>query len=93
MYVIGCHNCLVEGSEFSRTFGAAPAAGIDLEPDAPNQNMTNITIRDCSFRQNHGSSINSWLNSWTLDQQCKFENQHRVPVLLYTNIQKIEGFS
>ena len=79
MSIIGCKDCLIEGSEFSRTFGAAPAAGIDLEPDAPNQDLSNISIRNCYFRSNHGAGINSWLNSWTLDQQCEFENQHRVP--------------
>lgn len=75
--IIGCKDCLIEGSEFSRTFGAPPAAGIDLEPDAPNQDLTNITIRNCMFKQNHGSGINSWLNSWTLDQECEAANQHR----------------
>ena len=52
-----------------------PSAGIDLEPDGPTQPLVNITIRRCQFNNNDGNGINSWLNSFTLDQDCEAVNQ------------------
>ena len=55
MSVIATSDLLVERSEFSRTWGAAPSAGIDLEPDGPTQPLVNITIRHCDFNDNDGN--------------------------------------
>ena len=47
----------VEDSEFSRTVGTAPEAGIDIESNAANSPTTDITIRGCRFDGNTGSGV------------------------------------
>ena len=39
---------------------AAPAAGIDLEPDGVYYDLENITIRDCYAVNNTGHGLQSW---------------------------------
>lgn len=39
--------CTVINSKFLNTSGTAPAAGIDLEPDTPDEFMENVVIRNC----------------------------------------------
>lgn len=55
--VISAVNLLVENCVFSRTSGTAPEAGIDLEPDTPEQRLVNCVIRNCRFENNHGHQI------------------------------------
>jgi hypothetical protein len=40
---------LVESCVFERTNGTMPMAGVDLEPDRPHQQLSNVTFTDCSF--------------------------------------------
>lgn len=55
--VIGAENLTIENSVFANTWGTAPGAGIDLEPDSPAQRLVNIVIRNCTFENNEGHEI------------------------------------
>ncbi len=55
--VISAVNLLVENCTFSNTRGTAPEAGIDLEPDTPDQRLVRCVIRNCIFENNHGHSM------------------------------------
>ena len=48
--VISAVNLLVDNCVFSSTRGTAPEAGIDLEPDTPDQRLVNCVIRNCPSR-------------------------------------------
>lgn len=55
--VIGADNLLIENSVFANTWGTAPGAGIDLEPDNKEERLVNIVVRDCVFEDNEGHEI------------------------------------
>ena len=55
--VITVENLLVERCTFVRTKGALPQAGIDFEPNAPEQVLSNILVRDCVMEDNAGEGI------------------------------------
>jgi polygalacturonase len=55
--VIGAENLLIENSTFASTWGTAPSAGIDLEPDSPTQRLVNIHIKNCIFENNEGHEV------------------------------------
>lgn len=55
--VISVDGLLIEDSQFCNTWGTPPAAGIDIEPDAPTNRLSNITIRNCDFRDNYGDGV------------------------------------
>lgn len=55
--IISAVNLLVENCVFSGTSGTAPEAGIDLEPDAPNQRLVHCVIRNCVFENNRGHAM------------------------------------
>src|SRR5690606_34017190 len=57
MSLISCENLLVENCVFSNTSGTAPTAGIDLEPDGPDQRFVHCLIRNCRFENNMGHNI------------------------------------
>jgi hypothetical protein len=59
--VISAVNLTVENCTFSNTEGTAPQAGIDLEPDAANQRLQNIVIRNSVFENNQGSGMDVYL--------------------------------
>ncbi|WP_260704092.1 right-handed parallel beta-helix repeat-containing protein [Edaphobacter flagellatus] len=44
-------------SEFSYTSGTAPGDGIDIEPDAAADSVSNVTIENCVLRGNAGDGI------------------------------------
>ena len=75
--VIGAENLLIENSVFSNTWGTAPSAGIDLEPDSPNQRLVNCVIRNCVFENNAGHAILVYLKNLDADSppvSVRFEN-------------------
>jgi polygalacturonase len=55
--IIDANGVLVTGSVFKNTHGTRPSAGIDLEPDTPTQEITNIRIERSKFLNNAGGSI------------------------------------
>lgn len=60
--VISAVNLTIENCVFSNTSGTAPEAGIDLEPDEPNQRLQNIVIRNSTFENNQGHEMLVYLN-------------------------------
>jgi hypothetical protein len=79
MSVISAVNLLVENCVFSSTSGTPPEAGIDLEPDAPDQRLVNCVIRNSVFENNSGHAILIYLRP--LDRtsapvSIRFENCH-----------------
>lgn len=55
--VISAVNLLVENCLFANTWGTAPEAGIDLEPDTEEQRLVNCVIRNSVFENNNGNEI------------------------------------
>ena len=77
--VISAVNLLVDNCVFSSTRGTAPEAGIDLEPDTPDQRLVNCLIRNCLFENNHGHAILVYLRPLTRQSEpvsIRFENCH-----------------
>ncbi|MGD1101126.1 MAG: right-handed parallel beta-helix repeat-containing protein [Terriglobia bacterium] len=75
--VISVVNLLVENCTFAATGGTAPEAGIDIEPDAPQQRLVNCVIRNCIFEDNHGQEIVIYLRRMdhtTEPVSIRFEN-------------------
>lgn len=77
MSVISVNGLLVELCTFSNTWGTAPAAGIDLEPDGNDQSLVNIVIRNCLMENNEGHEILVYpknLHEEAPDLSIRFEN-------------------
>ena len=55
--IINGSRILVTQSEFRNTTGTAPSAGIDLEPDKPDQRISNVIIEKSKFIDNAGGGI------------------------------------
>lgn len=55
--VISAKNLLIDNVAFLNTNGTAPQAGIDFEPDFPDQVLQNITVRNSIFSSNGGHGI------------------------------------
>jgi hypothetical protein len=75
--VISAANLLIENCEFSNTWGTAPEAGIDLEPDTESQRLANCVIRNCIFENNNGNQILVHLSPLTSNSEpvsIRFEN-------------------
>jgi len=75
--VISCDGLLVENCTFNNTWGTAPQAGIDLEPNHPGERLTDCVIRNCVFENNRGFGIQTYTNpldSTSEDLSILFEN-------------------
>ena len=55
--VVSVVNLLIENCLFANTWGTAPEAGIDLEPDTEKHRLVNCVIRNCVFENNNGNEI------------------------------------
>lgn len=55
--VVSAKGLLIENCLFENTGGTAPAAGIDFEPNRPNEVLQNIVVRNCLVRWNQGTGI------------------------------------
>ena len=55
--VISVDGLTVRNSTFTGTIGKAPGAGVDFEPEATADRLTNITFENCSFTNNFGPGI------------------------------------
>ena len=55
--IISAENLLIENSDFINTYGTAPSAGIDLEPNMEGDRLVNCQVRNCRFKNNAGSGI------------------------------------
>ena len=59
--VISARNLLIERCVLRNTGGTAPAAGIDFEPNHPNEELSGIVMRDCIVSNNHGVGLDFYL--------------------------------
>ncbi len=57
MSVITVEGLEIEGCAFLNTNGTAPQSGIDFEPNAPDDKLTDIVLRDCWFAGNMTSGV------------------------------------
>lgn len=75
--VISAENLLIENCVLSGTDGTAPEAGIDLEPDSPDERLVNCVIRNCVMENNSGHAILVYLKPLTAESEpvsVRFEN-------------------
>jgi len=59
--VITAENVLIEDSTLSNTGGTPPAAGIDWEPNHPNERIVNFVMRNCVSENNEGHGYTFYL--------------------------------
>ena len=67
--VISVENLLVENCLFANTWGTAPEAGIDLEPDTEKNRLVNCVIRNSTFENNNGNEILVYLKPLTTNSE------------------------
>jgi len=61
--VISAVNLLIENCVLSNTGGTAPQAGIDFEPNRPNEKLVNCVMRNCVMAGNVGAGILMYLKN------------------------------
>ena len=59
--VISARNLLIERCVLRNTGGTAPAAGIDFEPNHPNEELADIVMRDCTISDNKGVGLDFYI--------------------------------
>jgi len=77
--VISAVNLLVENCVLEHTGGTGPAAGIDLEPNAPGDRLVNCVVRNCIMEGNEGAGILLYLRQLSAESEplsIRFENCH-----------------
>jgi len=77
--VISAVHLLIENCTLSGTAGTPPEAGIDLEPDEPDERLVDCVIRNCVVADNAGNGILVWLKPLTAASapvSIRFENCH-----------------
>ena len=55
--VISADKLLIEDCVLKNTWGTAPQAGIDFEPNSPNEQLTDCIVRRCLIENNAGDGI------------------------------------
>lgn len=90
--VIHAENLLIEDCVLSNTAGTAPQAGIDFEPNRPDERVVNCTLRRCVSRNNAGSGFLASLRPLTASsepvslrfEQCRSEGDGQAAVSIHT---------
>ncbi len=59
--VISAENLLIENCILKNTAGTAPQAGIDFEPNRPDERLANCVMRNCVSENNRGCGYAFWL--------------------------------
>ncbi len=75
--VINAENLLIENCILSNTKGTAPEAGIDFEPNRPDERIANCVMRNCTIENNAGDGIDIYLvplKFTSADISLQFEN-------------------
>jgi len=63
--VISAVNLLIDNCLLVGTCGTPPGAGIDLEPDMPDEKLVNCVVRNCVMEDNEGHAILVYLKPLT----------------------------
>jgi len=77
--VISAVHLLIENCILSGTQGTPPEAGLDLEPDSPDERLMDCVIRNCLVSDNAGNGILVWLKPLKASSapvSIRFENCH-----------------
>ncbi len=77
MSVITAENLLVENCVFRDTGGTAPMAGVDFEPNRPNERLVNCVLRNCLAEGNRSIGFILYLknlNAESTPVSIRFEN-------------------
>lgn len=77
--VISVENLLVENCTLINTIGTAPEAGIDFEPNKPDERMVNIVVKNCIAENNRGAGYIHYFaqfNETTTNITITYENCH-----------------
>lgn len=61
--VISVKGLLIENSVFRNTSGTPPMAGIDFEPNQPDERLEDIVIRNTVFENNEGPGVHFYLKN------------------------------
>ena len=61
--VISAIDLLIENCLLSGTSGTAPEAGIDFEPNHPNEKLVNCVVRNCLIENNRGAGVLVYLKN------------------------------
>ena len=75
--VITAENLLIEDCVFRNTQGTAPQAGIDFEPNHPEERLVNCVLRNCRSEHNVGHAYHIYLghmNEQSPPISIRFEN-------------------
>jgi hypothetical protein len=75
--IVSAHQLHIENCVLSHTSGTPPEAGIDFEPDLPDERVSECVVRNCRFEHNAGHAILVYLNPLTSKSQpvsILFEN-------------------
>lgn len=75
--IVSAKNVYVYKSEFSETKGTDPGAGVDIEPDLPQDVISNIYFKDCLFKDNYSAGAKVALGRLTSQSEpihVSFEN-------------------
>lgn len=62
--VIGVRGFLMEDTVLSNTFGTAPAAGIDFEPNHADESISGIVVRRCRAVSNEGNGFEFYMGQY-----------------------------
>lgn len=75
--VIAVDGLLVENCELSDTCGTSPQAGIDFEPNNPNDTIAHCVMRNCLLERNKGYGVDTlftWHDEMTAPLDITIEN-------------------
>jgi hypothetical protein len=75
--VISAENLLIERCRLLGTAGTPPAAGIDFEPNRPEECLVNCVMRDCIIQDNQGYALHIYapnLNGTSRPVSIRIEN-------------------
>ena len=75
--IISAEDLLIENTVFKETAGTAPMAGVDFEPNLPDECLVNCVLRNCVSENNQGPGYLLYLPNLNRDSKpvsIRFEN-------------------
>jgi PKD repeat protein len=101
MSIVSAQDVWVRNSTFSGTSGTAPEAGVDLEPDLPEQRLVNINFENCHFKNNDsygfmvapGKLTSTSIPISVRLENCEFENNNLEPTGSFLKTELLLGGS